>query len=139
MAVVTKNTNTKTRTKSAKIVLWSLLGLIVADLIAMLIIFIIAANGGTGTSYGGILGTPFEVCTTVLSILAVVLVMAWLLTEPSFKKTEVEEEKHDLDYRTQYVRKAANPHPMAGKTAPAPAAPKPDELTEEAEAKEKAE
>ncbi len=136
MAVVTKNSTGKTRTKSAKIVLWSLLGLIAVDLIVMLVMFIIAANGGTGTSYGGILGTPFETCTTVLAVLAVVLVMAWLLTEPSFKKTEVEEEKHDLDYRTQYVRKAANPHPMANKTAPA--APKAEEKPAEEKPAEEA-
>ncbi len=137
MAVITKNSETKSRTKSAKITLWSLLGLIAVDLIVMLVMFIIAANGGTGTSYGGILGTPFELCTTVLWVLALVLVMVWLLTEPSFKKVEVVEEKHDLDYRTQYVRKAANPHPMANKAAAA--APKAEEKPEAPAEEEKAE
>ncbi len=131
MAVITKNSTDKKRTKGAKILLWSLVGLIAVDLIVMLVLYIIAANGGTGTSYGGILGTPFELCTTVLWIFALILVMAWLLTEPSFKKTEVVEENHDLDYRTQYVRKAANPHPLANKAAQA--APKTEQKPDEAE------
>lgn len=106
----------KTRSKAAKTVLWVLLGCVAATLLVMLIMFIIAAAGGTGTSYGGILGQPFNACTTVLTFFAIVLVLAWLLTEPSFKKVQEEEENHDLDYRTQYVKKAAKPHPMAGKT-----------------------
>ncbi len=113
MAVVTKNQNTKSRSKSAKIVLWSLLGCVAANVLVLLVMFIIAACGGTGTSYGGILGSPFNTAATVLAVLVGVLLMAYMLTEPSFKKTEPEEVNHDLDYRTQYVRKAATPRPNA--------------------------
>ena len=113
MAVVTKNQNTKSRSKGAKIVLWSLLGCVAANVLVLLVMFIIAACGGTGTSYGGILGSPFSTAATVLAVLVGVLLMAYMLTEPSFKKTEPEEVNHDLDYRTQYVRKAATPRPNA--------------------------
>ncbi len=111
MAVITKKSTGKTRTKSAKIILLSLLGLIAIDLIVMLVMFIVAANGGTGTSYGGILGTPFNTCAIILAVLALLLVMVYLLTEPTFKKETVVEENHDLDYRTQYVRKSAHAQP----------------------------
>ena len=113
MAVVTKNQNTKSRSKGAKIVLWSLLGCVAANVLVLLVMFIIAACGGTGTSYGGILGSPFNTAATVLAVLVGILLMAYMLTEPSFKKTEPEEVNHDLDYRTQYVRKAATPRPNA--------------------------
>ena len=113
MAVVTKNQNTKSRSKGAKIVLWSLLGCVAANVLVLLVMFIIAACGGTGTSYGGILGSPFNAAATVLAVLVGILLMAYMLTEPSFKKTEPEEVNHDLDYRTQYVRKAATPRPNA--------------------------
>ena len=113
MAVVTKNKNTKSRSKGAKIVLWSLLGCVAANVLVLLVMFIIAACGGTGTSYGGILGSPFNTAATVLAVLVGILLMAYMLTEPSFKKTEPEEVNHDLDYRTQYVRKAATPRPNA--------------------------
>ena len=113
MAVVTKNQNTKSRSKGAKIVLWSLLGCVAANVLVLLVMFIIAACGGTGTSYGGILGSPFSTAATILAVLVGILLMAYMLTEPSFKKTEPEEVNHDLDYRTQYVRKAATPRPNA--------------------------
>ena len=135
MAVVTKNQSNKTRSKGAKIVLWSLLGCVAANVLVLIVMLIIAACGGTGTSYGGILGSPFNTAVTVLAVLAGVLIMAYMLTEPSFKKTEPEEVNHDLDYRTQYVRKAANPHPMAAKAAPVEAKP----AEESAPVEEKAE
>ena len=96
-----------------------MLGCVAALLATMAVMLIIGAAGGTGTQDGSILGTFWGTCTSMLTFFLVVLVLAWLLTEPSFKKVE---EEPEIDTRNQYVKKAAHPHPMANKTADAPAA-----------------
>lgn len=105
----TKNVNDKKkRSKAAKIVLWSLLGCVAAILIVMIVWVIIAACGGTGTINGGLLGLGWNVLTTVFGVAIVVLVAAWMLTEPSFKKEEVIE----IEIKPQYVKKSTRPQPV---------------------------
>ena len=101
----------KKRSKGAKIVLWAILGCLVATLVVMGVMLIIAACGGTGTCNGSILGLQWNVCTTVCGFFAVALVLAWLLTEPSFKKEEEVFEVHDI--YGSYVKKAETPRPVA--------------------------
>lgn len=96
------------RSKKAKIVLWVIVGCIAAVLVVLGVQLIIAANGGTGEQDGSILGTAWSVTTTILGVLVVVLVFAWLLSEPSFKKKVEDEPEIDLSYRTQYVKKSAH-------------------------------
>ncbi len=122
----TTKQNTKKRSKAAKIVLWSILGCLCAAILAIIVWFIIALCGGTGTGNGGMFGFGFEVLTTATGFIAVVLVMAWLLTEPSFKKEEVIIIDDD---RNSYVKKSKYARPV--KTA--------EEKAAEAEAKAKAE
>ena len=121
----------KKRSKGAKIVLWALLGCFAVTLIVMAVMLIIAACGGTGTSNGSLLGLQFDVCTTVLGFFAVALVLAWLLTEPSFKKEEEVFETHDI-YQS-YVKKASTPRPVKKEVK---AAPVQEEVKEEAKEEE---
>lgn len=109
-------TQDKKRSKGAKIVLWSILGCVAATLIVMAVMLIIAACGGTGTSNGSILGLQWKATTTVLGVFVVALVLAWLLTEPSFKKEEEVFEVHDI-YQT-YVKKVEKPRPVVKKEEP---------------------
>ena len=100
------------RTKSAKIVLWVFVGLVAATLIAMGTIFIIDATGGTGTTHHW----AMPLFSTLFMIFALLLVLVWLLTEPSFKKKpEDEEELYTVD-RDSYVKKAKQPRPVANNT-----------------------
>lgn len=117
--------NTKKRSKAAKIVLWSIVGCLAAIIIAIIVWFVIAAFGGTGTGNGGMFGFGWKVLTTSAGVVAVLLVMAWLLTEPSFKKEEVIIIDDD---RNSYVKKSKYARPV--KTA--------EEKAAEAEAKAKA-
>ena len=97
------------RSKAAKIVLWVLLGLASAALLSMLIIFIIDACGGTGTTHHW----AMPLFSTLFAIFAILLLLAYMLTEPSFKKKpEDEEELYTVD-RTSYVKKAKQPRPIA--------------------------
>ena len=122
------------RSKSAKIVLWVLLGLTAASLIALIAVFVIDMLGGTGTNYHW----PEPVFSALFTVFAILLVLAYLLTEPSFKKKpEDEEELYTVD-RTSYVKKAKQPRPIANNAAPA-AAPAEEAPAEEAPAEEKAE
>ena len=102
------NNEKKKRSKAAKIVLWSLVGVVGAILITMLVWVIIAAFGGTGTSNGGILGLGFNMVKTALIVAVLLLVMVWMLTEPSFKKEEVIE----IEIKPQYVKKSTRPQPV---------------------------
>lgn len=102
------NNEKKTRSKAAKIVLWSLVGCIGAILLVMIVWVLIAAFGGTGTSNGGILGLGFNTVTTVFGVFVVALIMTWMLTEPSFKK----EEEIIVEVKPQYVKKSARPQPV---------------------------
>jgi cytoskeletal protein RodZ len=126
--------NTKKRSKAAKIVLWSILGCLCAAVIAIIVWLIIAMCGGTGTGDGGMFGFKFEVLTTATGFIAVVLIMAWLLTEPSFKKEEVIIIDDD---RNSYVKKSKYARPV--KTAEEKAAEAEAKAKAEAEAAEKAE
>ena len=101
------------RSKAAKIVLWSILGCVGVMLIIILVNLIIGMAGGTGTQDGSILGLGFSTLFTILGFLLLALVLAWLLTEPSFKKKE--EVIIDND-RNSYVKKAKTPRPLADKT-----------------------
>ena len=104
----------KKRSKAAKIVLLSILGCIGVMVIIILVNLIIGMAGGTGTQDGSILGLGFGTLFTVLAFLLLALVLAWLLTEPSFKK---EEEVVVIDDRySSYVKKAKTPRPLADKT-----------------------
>ena len=97
------------RTKSAKIVLWVFVGLVAATLIAMGTIFVIDATGGTGTTHHW----AMPLFSTLFMIFALLLVLVYLLTEPSFKKKpEDEEELYTVD-RDSYVKKAKQPRPIA--------------------------
>jgi len=98
----------KKRSKSAKIVLWCMVGCVAAILLAMAVWFIIAACGGTGTANGGKLGFGFDMLTTAFGVAIVVLIMTWMLTEPSFKK----EEEVYIEVKPQYVKKSARPQPV---------------------------
>ena len=109
---VTKNQDTRKRSKAAKIVLWSILGCLCVAILAIVVWVVIAACGGTGTGDGGMFGFKFKTLTGVTGFIAVVLVMAWLLTEPSFKKEEVVY----VEVKPQYVKKSARPQPV--KTQP---------------------
>ena len=114
------------RTKSAKIVLWVFVGLVAATLIAMGTIFVVDAMGGTGTTHHW----AMPLFSTLFMIFALLLVLVYLLTEPSFKKKpEDEEELYTVD-RDSYVKKAKQPRPIAN-NAPAaeekPAEEKPEE------------
>lgn len=112
------------RTKSAKIVLWVFVGLAAAALISMGVIFIVDATGGTGTTHHW----AMPLFSTLFVIFALLLLLVWLLTEPSFKKKpEDEEELYTVD-RDSYVKKAKQPRPIANN---APAA---EQKTAEAEA-----
>ena len=103
------------RTKSAKIVLWVFVGLVAATLVSMGVIFVIDATGGTGTTHHW----AMPLFSTLFMIFALLLVLAYLLTEPSFKKKpEDEEELYTVD-RTSYVKKAKQPRPIANNNAPA--------------------
>ena len=121
---VTKNQDTRKRSKAAKIVLWSILGCLCVAILAIVVWVVIAACGGTGTGDGGMFGFKFKTLTGVTGFIAVVLVMAWLLTEPSFKKEEVIIIDDD---RNSYVKKSKYARPV--KTA--------EEKAAEAEAKAK--
>ncbi len=97
------------RTKPAKIVLWSLFGLTAASLLCMLIVFIIDACGGTGTTHHWF----WDIFPAIFAIFAILLLLVYMLTEPSFKKKpEDEEELYTVD-RTSYVKKAKQPRPIA--------------------------
>ena len=122
-------TQDKKRSKGAKIVLWSILGCVAATLIVLGVMLVIAMCGGTGTSNGSLLGLQWKVATTVLGVFVVALVLAWLLTEPSFKKEEEVFEVHDI-YQT-YVRKVEKPRPVVKAEAPKTAEePKKEETVE---------
>ena len=101
------------RSKAAKIVLWSILGCIGVMLIIILVNLIIGMAGGTGTQDGSILGLGFSSLFAILGFLLLALILAWLLTEPSFKK---EEEVIIDNDRNSYVKKAKTPRPLADKT-----------------------
>jgi len=128
------NNEKKKRSKAAKIVLWSLVGCVAAILITMLVWVIIAATGGTGTSNGGILGLGFNMVKTALLVVVLLLIMVWMLTEPSFKKEEVIE---IVEVKPQYVKKSARPQPVK-KAEPKPEEPKEEEKKEEEPAEEPA-
>lgn len=109
------------RSKAAKTVLWVIVGCIAVMLAVLLVQVIIAACGGTGEQDGSILGSAWNVTTSIFWVFVVALVFAWLLTEPSFKKKE-EEPEIDLSYRTQYVKKSAHAQvkkPVVADGAPA--------------------
>jgi len=140
--------NTKKRSKAAKIVLWSIVGCLGAAIIAIIVWFIIALCGGTGTGNGGMFGFGFEVLTTATGFIAVVLVMAWLLTEPSFKKEEViviDDDRNSYVKKSKYARPVKTAEEKAAEAeakakADAEAAEKTEEVpAEEAPAEEKAE
>ncbi len=115
------------RSKSAKIILWVLLGLTAAALLSMLIIFVIDANGGTGTTHHW----AMPLFSSLFAVFGILLLLAYMLTEPSFKKKpEDEEELYTVD-RTSYVKKAKQPRPTASNT-PAPEE-TPTEESEDAE------
>lgn len=95
----------KKRSKAAKIVLWAIAGCAFAMLIVMLVTFIIAATGGTGTSNGSILGMEFGTYSGLFFAFLALLVFVYLITEPSFKK----EEEVYVEVKPQYVKKAVNP------------------------------
>ncbi len=119
------------RSKAAKIVLWVLLGLASAALLSMLIIFIIDACGGTGTTHHW----AMPLFSTLFAIFALLLLLVYLLTEPSFKKKpEDEEELYTVD-RTSYVKKAKQPRPIANNAPAAEEAPVAEEAPAEEEAK----
>ena len=101
--------NTKKRSKAAKIVLWSILGCLGAIIIAIIAWIVVAAFGGTGTGNGGMFGLGWDILLTLAGIVAAVLVMAWLLTEPSFKKEEVIIIDDD---RNSYVKKSKFARPV---------------------------
>ena len=116
------------RSKSAKIVLWVLLGLTAASLLALLALLVIDIMGGTGTNYHW----PQPLFSTLFAIFAVLLVLVYMLTEPSFKKKpEDEEELYTVD-RTSYVKKAKQPRPIANNAAAPAAAPAEETPAEEA-------
>ena len=105
---------TKKRSKAAKIVLFSILGCIGVMVIIILVKLIIGMAGGTGTQDGSILGLGFSTLFTILGFLVLALVLAWLLTEPSFKKEE--EAVVAVDHYSSYVKKAKTPRPLGDKT-----------------------
>ncbi len=97
------------RSKAAKTVLWVLLGLTSATVLCMLIVLIIDMCGGTGTTHHWF----WDIFPTLFAIFGLLLVLAYMLTEPSFKKKpEDEEELYTVD-RTSYVKKAKQPRPIA--------------------------
>ena len=105
------------RSKAAKIVLWILLGFVCATLLSMGIILIVDAAGGTGTTHHW----AMPLFSTLFMVFAIILVLAYLLTEPSFKKKpEDEEELYTVD-RDSYVKKAKQPRPVASVKAEEPA------------------
>ena len=120
------NENKMKRSKAAKIVLWSILGCLCAAVLAIIVWVVIRALGGTGTGNGLFSRDPgFNILMTATGFIAVILVMTWLLTEPSFKKEEVIIIDDD---RNSYVKKSKYARPV--KTA--------EEKAAEAEAKAKA-
>ena len=123
------------RSKAAKTVLWVIVGCIAVMLAVLLVQVIIAACGGTGEQDGSILGSAWNVTTSIFWVFVVALVFVWLLTEPSFKKKE-EEPEIDLSYRTQYVKKSAHAQvkkPAVVGGAPAPAEDEKKKIAEPAE------
>ena len=64
----------KKRSKAAVIVLWAIAACAFIMLMVMLVTFIIAACGGTGTSNGNILGMEFGTYSTVFFTLLALLV-----------------------------------------------------------------
>ena len=123
------------RSKAAKTVLWVIVGCIAVMLAVLLVQVIIAACGGTGEQDGSILGSAWNVTTSIFWAFVVALVFVWLLTEPSFKKKE-EEPEIDLSYRTQYVKKSAHAQvkkPAVAGGAPAPAEDEKKKITDTAE------
>ena len=123
------------RSKAAKTVLWVIVGCIAVMLAVLLVQVIIAACGGTGEQDGSILGSAWNVTTSIFWGFVVALVFVWLLTEPSFKKKE-EEPEIDLSYRTQYVKKSAHAQvkkPAVVGGAPAPAEDEKKKITDTAE------
>lgn len=130
-----KDKQTKKRSKAAKIVLFSILGCIGVDAIVILVKLIIGMAGGTGTQDGSILGLGFGTLFTILGFLALALILAWLLTEPSFKKEETVVIDND---RNSYVKKAKTPRPLADKTGVKTEENKPDEEKPEEKPEEKA-
>ena len=123
------------RSKAAKTVLWVIVGCIAVMLAVLLVQVIIAACGGTGEQDGSILGSAWNVTTSIFWGFVVALVFVWLLTEPSFKKKE-EEPEIDLSYRTQYVKKSAHAQvkkPAVAGGAPAPAEDEKKKIAEPAE------
>ena len=123
------------RSKAAKTVLWVIVGCIAVMLAVLLVQVIIAACGGTGEQDGSILGSAWNVTTSIFWGFVVALVFVWLLTEPSFKKKE-EEPEIDLSYRTQYVKKSAHAQvkkPAVAGGAPAPAEDEKKKITDTAE------
>ena len=148
---VTSNTKQKTmkRSKAAKIVLWSILGCLCAAILAVIIWVVIRAFGGTGTGNGLFSRDPgFKILMTATGFIAVVLVMAWLLTEPSFKKEEViiiDDDRNSYVKKSKYARpvktaeeKAAEAEAKADAAA-AEAAAKEEVAAEEPATEEKAE
>lgn len=131
-----KDKQTKKRSKAAKIVLFSILGCIGVDAIVILVKLIIGMAGGTGTQDGSILGLGFGTLFTVLGFLVLALVLAWLLTEPSFKKEETVVIDND---RNSYVKKAKTPRPLADKTGVKAEEKKPEEKPAEEPKEEKPE
>jgi len=125
------------RSKSAKIILWVLLGLTAAALLSMLIIFVIDANGGTGTTHHW----AMPLFSSIFAVFGILLLLTYMLTEPSFKKKpEDEEELYTVD-RTSYVKKAKQPRPItstatAPEEAPIEEAPAEEAPAEEAPAEE---
>lgn len=123
------------RSKAAKTVLWVIVGCIAVMLAVLLVQVIIAACGGTGEQDGSILGSAWNVTTSIFWSFVVALVFVWLLTEPSFKKKE-EEPEIDLSYRTQYVKKSAHAQvkkPAVAGGAPAPAEDEKKKIADSAE------
>ena len=132
----------KKRSKAAKIVLWSILGLIGVNLIVMAVWVIIAACGGTGTSNGGILGLSFNIVTTCFGVLLAALIMAWLLTEPSFKKVEViiiDDDRNSYVKKSKYARPVKTAEEKAAEAAAKAQAEAEAAANEETPAEEKAE
>ena len=123
------------RSKAAKTVLWVIVGCIAVMLAVLLVQVIIAACGGIGEQDGSILGSAWNVTTSIFWAFVVALVFVWLLTEPSFKKKE-EEPEIDLSYRTQYVKKSAHAQvkkPAVAGGAPAPAEDEKKKIADSAE------
>lgn len=123
------------RSKAAKTVLWVIVGCIAVMLAVLLVQVIIAACGGIGEQDGSILGSAWNVTTSIFWGFVVALVFVWLLTEPSFKKKE-EEPEIDLSYRTQYVKKSAHAQvkkPAVAGGAPAPAEDEKKKIADSAE------